>query len=97
MTGGRLLVVTGAAVADVDEVPARVRRLLDTAAEILVVTPILPGCAQWWASDTDRARHEADQRLKPWTRADITRLGLEPTPALIAAIEKTWEGIGGAK
>jgi hypothetical protein len=63
MTGGRLLVVTGAAVADVDEVPARVRRLLDTAAEILVVTPILPGYAQWWASDTDRARHEADQRL----------------------------------
>ena len=63
MTGERLLVVTGAAVADVDEVPARVRRLLDTASEILVVTPILPGYLQWWASDTDRARHEADQRL----------------------------------
>lgn len=63
MTGERLLVVTGAAVAEVSEVPARVRRLLDTAAEILVVTPILPGYLEWWASDTDRARHEADERL----------------------------------
>lgn len=63
MTGERLLVVTGVAVAEVNEVPARVRRLLETAADILVVTPILPGYLQWWASDTDRARHEADERL----------------------------------
>jgi hypothetical protein len=63
MTGERLLVVTGAAVADVHEVPAPVRRLLESAAEILVVTPILAGQLQWWASDTDRARHEADERL----------------------------------
>lgn len=63
MTGERLLVVTGVAVAEVNEVPARVRRLLETAADILVVTPILPGYFQWWASDTDRARHEADERL----------------------------------
>ena len=42
-------------------------------------------------------RSESDQRLLPWTLADVKRLGLEATPALIAAIEKTWEGIGGGE
>jgi hypothetical protein len=42
-------------------------------------------------------RPESDQRLLPWTLDDIRRLGLDHTPALITAIEKTWEGIGGAK
>ncbi len=41
-------------------------------------------------------RPDSDQRLLPWTTDDITRLGLEATPELIAAIEKTWNGIGGA-
>jgi hypothetical protein len=61
--GWRLLVATGAAVADVADIPASVRALLDAAAEILVITPILPGRLQWLASDTDRARHQADERL----------------------------------
>ncbi len=63
MSGRRLLVATGAAVADVDELPPLVRGLLDAAAEVLVITPILPGGLQWLVSDTDRARHEADERL----------------------------------
>jgi len=42
-------------------------------------------------------RPESDQRLLPWTLDDIRRLGLDPTPALISAIDKTWEGIGDAK
>jgi hypothetical protein len=40
-----------------------VRKLLDAASDILVITPVLPGRLQWLASDTDRARHQADARL----------------------------------
>jgi hypothetical protein len=61
--GTRLLIVTGAAVADVEELPPLIRSLIRTASEVLVVTPVLPGRLQWLASDTDRVRHEADERL----------------------------------
>ena len=63
MTGRRVLVATGAAVADVDELPPLVHGLLDAASDVLVITPVLPGGLQWLVSDTDRARHEADERL----------------------------------
>ena len=63
MSGRRLLVATGAAVADIDELPPLVRGLIDAASDVLVITPVLPGGLQWLASDTDRARHEADERL----------------------------------
>ena len=59
----RLLVVAGAAVAELEELPASVRALLDTAQEAFVVTPPLPSRIQWLMSDTDRAHHEADKRL----------------------------------
>ena len=62
--GRRLLVVTGAAAADVDALPAFVRQLIEDASEVLVVTPILAGGLQWLVSDTDRARAEADERLE---------------------------------
>ena len=61
---GRLLVATGAAVAQVDQIPPLVRTLIDAASDVLVITPILPGALQWLVSDTDRARHEADDRLR---------------------------------
>ena len=60
----RLLIATGEAVASVDELPSLVRALIDTASEILVMTPILTGALEWLASDTDRARYEADKRLE---------------------------------
>ena len=60
----RLLIVTGAAVADVGELPGSVRSLIASASEILVITPVLPGRLEWIASDTDRVRHEADERLR---------------------------------
>ena len=63
MSGRRLLVATGAAVADVDELPPLVRELLDAASDVLVITPMLPSKLQWLVSDTDRARHAADERL----------------------------------
>jgi hypothetical protein len=62
--GPRLLIITGAAVADVAELPPLIRSLIASAAEILVVTPVLPGGLQWLVSDTDRVRHEADERLQ---------------------------------
>jgi hypothetical protein len=60
----RLLIVTGAAMADAEGLPPLVRSLIEAASEILVVTPVLPGRLQWLASDTDRVRHEADERLR---------------------------------
>jgi hypothetical protein len=60
----RLLIVTGAAVADAEELPSLVRSLIESASEILVVTPVLPGRLQWLVSDTDRVRQEADDRLR---------------------------------
>jgi hypothetical protein len=59
----RLLVLAGAAVAALDELPPSVRQLIDAAAEVFVVTPTLPSRLQWLTSDIDRARHEADERL----------------------------------
>jgi hypothetical protein len=51
-------------VADPEELPPLVRSLIEAASEILVVTPVLPGRLQWLVSDTDRVRHEADDRLR---------------------------------
>ena len=59
----RLLFVADAAVADVDELPPAVRAVLDTATEVYVVTPTLPGRLAWLADDIDRERHIADERL----------------------------------
>jgi hypothetical protein len=62
--GTRLLIVTGAAAADAKELPPLVGLLIESASEILVIMPVLPGRLQWLASDTDRVRHEADERLQ---------------------------------
>ena len=59
----RLLVLAGAAVASMDELPPSVRSLIDEAEEVRVVTPALPSWLQWLMSDVDGARHEADERL----------------------------------
>ena len=59
----RLLFVADAAVADVEELPSRVREFIDAAAEVYVVTPSLPGRLAWFADEIDRSRHLADERL----------------------------------
>jgi hypothetical protein len=59
----RLLVLAGAAVADVDELPSDVRAVVEGAGEAFVVTPTLPSRLEWLMSDADRARHAADVRL----------------------------------
>jgi hypothetical protein len=71
--GPRLLIVTGGEVADVVELPPLIRSLIQAASEILVVTPVLPGRLQWLASDTDRVRQEADERLQA-VMADVGSL-----------------------
>jgi hypothetical protein len=42
-------------VADLDELPEQVARIVQTADEVFVVTPTLPTGVQWLMSDTDRA------------------------------------------
>jgi hypothetical protein len=59
----RLLVLAGAAVTDVGELPQAVRALIGEAGEIFVVTPTLTSGIEWLMSDVDRARHAADDRL----------------------------------
>jgi hypothetical protein len=59
----RLLIATGEAAASEDELPQLVRALIENASEVLVMTPVLIGRLEWLASDTDRARFEADERL----------------------------------
>ena len=59
----RLLMVADAAVAEVGELPAQVRAVIDAAAEVYVVTPSLPGRLDWLTDDVDRSRHLADRRL----------------------------------
>ena len=59
----RLLFIADAAVADPDELPTAVRKVIDAAAELYVVTPTLPGRLAWLADDVDRFRHIADTRL----------------------------------
>ena len=59
----RLLFVSDAAVADVDELPPAVRTVIDAAADVYVLTPTLPGRLAWLADEVDRFRHLADERL----------------------------------
>ena len=61
--GTRLLIATGEAAASLDELPQLVQALIDSASDVLVMTPVLTSRLQWLASDTDRARYEADERL----------------------------------
>jgi hypothetical protein len=60
----RLLIAAGESATSPDELPFGVRELVDAAEEILVVTPMLPTRFEWLASATDRAREQADERLR---------------------------------
>jgi hypothetical protein len=60
----RLLIAAGEAASDPGQLPFGVRELIDAAEEILVVTPTLPSRFEWLSSATDRAREQADERLR---------------------------------
>jgi hypothetical protein len=59
----RLLVIADAAVANATELPPRVRAVIDAADKVYVVTPSLPGRLAWLASELNKSRHAADERL----------------------------------
>src|SRR3954467_1653244 len=59
----RLLFVSDAAVADVDELPPVARAIIEAATAVYVLTPTLPGRLAWLADDVDRFQHYADERL----------------------------------
>jgi hypothetical protein len=60
----RVLVLTSEDLADANEVPEAIRPLIEHAEEIYVVAPTLTSWLQWVATDVDRARVSADQRLR---------------------------------
>ena len=62
--GSRLLIAAGEAAAGPAELPFGVHELIDAAEEIQVVTPTLPGRLDWLTSATDKARQQADERLR---------------------------------
>jgi hypothetical protein len=43
--------------------PSSSPRCIDAADRVFVVTPMLPSRLEWFASDVDRSRHQADGRL----------------------------------
>jgi hypothetical protein len=61
----RLLVLAGAALADLEELPPSVGTLIDTADEVFVLTPTLTSRLQWLVSDIDRAHGPPMNVLMP--------------------------------
>lgn len=60
----RLLIAAGEAADSADALPFGVAELIEAADEVLVVTPALPTRFEWLASATDKAREQADVRLR---------------------------------
>jgi hypothetical protein len=77
----RLLIAAGEAAEAADALPFGIRELIDTADEILVVTPALPTRFEWLASATDKAREQADERLNAVLR-QLGELGTEASGAV---------------
>src|SRR5215207_8429887 len=77
----RLLVTAGQAASSLDELPFGVRELIDAADEILVVAPALPSRFEWLSSATDKAREQADERLRT-VLGQLASLGSEATGAV---------------
>jgi hypothetical protein len=72
----RLLIAAGEAADSADALPFGVRELIEAADEVLVVTPALPTRFEWLASATDKAREQADERLRE-VLTQIEELGTE--------------------
>ncbi len=73
----RLLIAAGGSAEGIEQLPFGVRELIDAAEEILVVAPALPSRLEWLASATDRAREQADERLRT-VLGQLTELGRDP-------------------
>lgn len=77
MADRRLLIAVGQAAPNVDALPFGVRLLIDAAEEILVISPTLPGRLDWLTSATDRAKEQADERLRA-VLGHLDQIGAEP-------------------
>jgi hypothetical protein len=77
MADRRLLIAVGQVAPSVSQLPDGVRLLIDAAEEILVISPLLPGRLEWLASATDKAREQADERLRS-VLGQLEELGTEP-------------------
>lgn len=64
MAEKRLLLAVGHAGPGIEHLPDGVKLLIDDADEILVISPRLPDRLDWLASDTDKAKQQADERLR---------------------------------
>ena len=67
----RLLVLVGAAVADVDELPADVRDVVECAEEMFVVTPTLASNLQWPGIQLDVVDGAAVVEYAAWIEASV--------------------------
>ena len=76
-----LLIAAGEAADSADALPFGVRDLIDAADEVLVVTPTLPTRFERLASATDKAREQADERLRA-VLTQIEDLGTEARGAV---------------
>jgi hypothetical protein len=77
----RLLIAAGESASSPEELPFGVRELIAAADEILVVTPALPTRFEWLASATDKAREQADERLRT-VLGQLEELGSEAAGAV---------------
>ena len=83
LTESRLLIAAGEVAGGADALPAGVRQLIDSADEILVIAPSLPGRFEWLASATDKAREQADERLQ-LVLGEVSEIGA-PARGMVAA------------
>jgi hypothetical protein len=60
----KLLIAVGESASGPDELPFAIRELIDAAEEIMVMTPALPSRVEWLVSATNKAREQADERLR---------------------------------
>jgi hypothetical protein len=58
------LIAAGEASSEPDDLASSIRSLIESADDILVIAPALPGRWEWLASATDKAREQADERLR---------------------------------
>jgi hypothetical protein len=77
----RLLIAVGEPASSPGELPFGVRALLDAATEILVIAPALPTRSEWLASATDKAREQADERLRA-VLGQLDEIGAEASGAV---------------
>jgi hypothetical protein len=81
MADRRLLIAVGQAAPSAETLPFGVRLLIEAAEEILVISPTLPGRLDWLTSATDKAKEQADERLKA-VLGQLEELGAEPEGAI---------------